>query len=273
MGMFFIHPIFLGCSVICAFAYYRTVKKKFWNYAVSMGGMLIGLSLINPMFNTYGETVLFTYLNGRPYTWEAFRYGLSLAAMFVVVITWFATYNQVMTSDKFLYCFGRVIPSVSIIFTMVLRMVPEFRKKSRQITEARKGIGKSAENSNWYEKVKQGMAILSALTSWALEGSVTIADSMAARGYGCEKRTSYSIYRWEKRDKCLLGVMIVLLIVIAVCAFQGGMKAEYIPVLEIAGIENGWTFTGSICYFLFLSIPTGMNMMEELTWRILKSKI
>ena len=45
----------------------------------------------------------FTYLGGRAYTLESLHYGMALAAMFISVIIWFASYNRVMTSDKFMY--------------------------------------------------------------------------------------------------------------------------------------------------------------------------
>ncbi len=41
-----------------------------------------------------------------------------------VVIQWFSCYNKVMTSDKFIYLFGRLIPALSLILSMALRFVP-----------------------------------------------------------------------------------------------------------------------------------------------------
>ena len=67
------------------------------------------------------------------------------AAMFVSVMVWFASYNEIMTSDKFLYIFGRVVPSVSMILTMVLRFVPNYTRKAKQIANARKCIGKAGD--------------------------------------------------------------------------------------------------------------------------------
>ncbi|MBQ8184273.1 MAG: energy-coupling factor transporter transmembrane protein EcfT [Lachnospiraceae bacterium] len=273
MGMCFLHPAFLCCSLCLSFAYYATIKKERLRYLLGMSGLFAALSLVNPLFSPYGDTVLFVYLGDRPYTLEALSYGMVLAAMFVTVLTWFATYNQVMTSDKFLYCFGRLAPSVSLLLTMALRMVPLFQKRSEQIRGARKCIGKSIESGSTYEKAEHGMVIVSALTSWALEGGIVMADSMRSRGLGSGKRTSFSIYRMEARDKRLLCGMAVLLLAVFVCAVCGGMKASYIPQLEIAGENQIETWIGVVCYFLFLSIPTAMNLMEELTWHILRSRM
>lgn len=273
MGMCFIHLTCSLCSVVLSFAYFCILKEKFLKYLVGMGGIFIAISLINPLFSIYGEHVLFIWPWGRPYTLEALCYGMAMAAMFVTILTWFATYNEVMTSDKFLYCFGKLAPSVSLILTMVLRLVPSFQKKAEAIAGARKCIGKSVKSGTKKEKVEHGMTIVSSLTSWALEGGIVMADSMRSRGFGTGKRTSFSMYRFGKRDKVLLGLMFVLLSVIIICAFRGGMDVTYLPQIHISGIENGWTVFGTVCYVSFLSIPTAMHIWEDLTWRILKSKI
>lgn len=273
MGMCFMHPLFLFSSVILSFAYYARVNKECLKYVIGMIGLFFTLSFINPLFNTQGEWVLFTYFGERPYTLEALCYGMALAAMFISVLTWFATYNQVMSSDKFLYCFGRLAPAVSLLLTMVLRLVPSFQKKCGQIIGARKCIGKAVSNGSRYEKAQHGMVILSALTSWALEGGVVMADSMRSRGFGSGKRTSFSIYKIQHRDKGLLGFMLVCLFVIMVCAWNGGMKVAYTPQMHISGLSSVWTLLGVIGYFLFLSIPTALSMMEDVRWHILRSKI
>lgn len=273
MGMCFVHPLFLICSLVLALIYYMLLKKEWLKYIAGMMVMFLMLSLVNPLFSTYGETVLFTWWRGRPYTLEALYYGMAVAAMFITILTWFATYNQVMTSDKFLYCFGRLAPSISLLLTMVLRLVPSFQKKSEQIGGARECIGKSLEDGTTYEKAEHGMVIVSALTSWALEGGVVMADSMRSRGFGTGKRTSFSIYRVGRRDKALLVLMPVLLLLMIICAERGGMEVSYFPHLNATGPDSVWTVLGIVCYFLFLSIPTVLHVMEELTWRILRSKI
>ncbi len=273
MGMCFVHPAFLLCSFVLSISYYWILKGRALKYLAGMSGLFLMISLMNPLFNTYGETVLFTYLNNRPYTFEALCYGFAIAAMFITIITWFATYNDVMTSDKFLYCFGRLAPSVSLILTMVLHLVPSFQKKTEQIAGARKCIGMSVENGTNYEKIEHGMTIVSALTSWALEGGVIMADSMRSRGFGCRKRTSFSIYRMKKSDKRLLIIMLLLIFIMFLCAFRGGMDVVYVPQMHINGFDNIWTVLGVVCYFLFLSIPTVLQILEEITWHILKSRI
>ena len=273
LGMCFSHPLFLSVSSLLSISFYWILMRNMGKYLLRMAVVFATISLINPVFSIYGETVLFTYFQNRAYTFEALCYGCSIGAIFVTIITWFSTYNEVMTSDKFLYCFGGLAPSVSMILTMVLRLVPSFIKKTQQIAGARKCVGMSVEDGTKYEKIEHGITIVSALTSWALEGGVVMSDSMRSRGFGCGKRTSFSIYRMKKSDIHLLILMMILIFTIILCAVRGGMDAVYFPRTQIADLDNIWTIVGIICYFVFLSIPTALHLLEELTWHILKSKI
>lgn len=271
-GMILMHPAYLLCSLILSAVYYLTIKGSGGvKYILGMLPLFLGLSVANPIFNPSGETVLFTYLNGRNFTLEALCYGLVLSALFVSVINWFASYNAVMTSDKFLYLFGKWIPSLSLVLTMVLRFVPTYQKRITQISSARKCIGMSAGDGSSKEKAEHGLTIVSALTSWALEGGIVTADSMRSRGYGTGKRTSFSLYRWEKRDKSLLLVMMICIGGVLASVVLGGSYAEFLPFIKIE--MNGYTVMGLIFYSIFLAIPTVLNIGEDILWHILRSKI
>lgn len=268
------HPAFLVCSVLLSIVYYLTVRRKEGvRFVLGMLELLLILSIINPLFNTYGETVLFTYFGGRPYTLEALFYGIALAAMTVSVLSWFASYNAVMTSDKFLYLFGGMAPSVTLVLTMVLRLVPSYKQKIVQMNGARRCIGKAADTGTNREKAEHGLVIVSALTSWALEGGVITADSMRNRGYGCGKRTTFSLYRFEGRDKLMLGIMAVLLAMVVFCTMKGCAAVSYTPYFQAAGADNPLLAAGISAYFIFLSIPSAVNIWEEIRWHNLKSKI
>lgn len=274
LGMVLMHPGFLACSLVWSIVYYLTVQgRKGLKFVTGMWSLLVVLSLMNPLFNTQGEKVLFTYMGGRPYTLEALLYGMALAAMMISLLMWFASYNSVMTSDKFLFLFGRLAPSLTLILTMVLRLVPSYKDKVVQMNGARRCIGKGAETGTRRERIGHGLVLMSTLTSWALEGGVITADSMRSRGYGCGMRTTFSIYRFEKKDKMMLTGMLILVAVIGVCCFHGAASAEYTPQFHVSGIRDPYTITGMLAYGIFLAIPSAVNIWEELRWRSLRSKI
>ena len=272
-GMVFIHPIFLLCSVVLSSALLLSVNgRKAFKFIFGLMPLFAVISLVNPLFNTLGENILFTYF-GRPYTLEALFYGMATASMLISVLLWFSSYNKIMTSDKFLYIFGKFMPSISLVFTMVLRFVPNYKRKAQQISAARKCVGKSGGEDNFKDKVMNAITVLSSLTSWALEGSIITADSMKSRGYGTGKRTNFSTYRFTGRDKILLSFMLVLTVIIAFCGINGAASVTYTPEFVLSDLTNPYTVLGVLSYILFLSLPTVLNITEEITWRILRSKI
>lgn len=273
LGMIIVHPAFLVCALILSCAYYLSIMGKSGiRFLALMVPLFVLLSVLNPLINTYGEHVLFTYF-GRPYTMEALLYGIAISAMFTSVLIWFASYNRVMTSDKFIYIFGRLAPGISLVLSMILRLVPNFKRKAKEINSARKCIGKSVKTDKKQDAIKEGAKTLSGLTSWALEGGIITSDSMQARGYGAGKRTSFAIYRFTKEDIFALAYMIVFIATIIVSLSLGGMRAVYTPEIEITGFENPYTILGFVSYLLLGAFPTILNIKEALTWRILRSKI
>ena len=264
-GVVIQHPAYMLAAVLGSAVYWLLLKgRKGIKAMVFLLPVFLLIALVNPLFNTLGETRLFDVL-GRPYTLEALYYGAVVGGIFVVMMLWFGCYSDVLTSDKFTSLFGNLIPSLSLLLVMVLRMIPNLMGKAMQITGARKSVGKTVETGTTGEKVRSGMSVLSALTDWALEGSIVTADSMRARGYGCAKRTNFQIYRMNTRDWVLLAVIGVL----AAATVLGGDKtAEFIPALEIAPLT--WGFAA---YCSFLLIPTALHLKEAITWHILRSKI
>lgn len=260
------HPAYLLAGALGAGTYYLLINgRKGWKLILGLLPMLAVLTAINPLFNTYGARILFRVF-GRPYTLEALMYGAAIAAVFAVMILWFGCYNKVLTGDKFTSLFGNLIPAISLLLVMVLRMVPNLMRKARQITGARKSIGKGAgEAATNKEKLADGMTVLGALTSWALEGSVVTGDSMRARGYGAAKRSSFQIYRMTAADWVLTALILGLA---AIVILAGGAAAAYTPKLDIAPL--GWGF-GAYCVYLL--IPTALHIKEACAWHISRSKI
>ena len=268
-GVVIQHPAYLAAGVVCGLVYYLLLHG--WKGLKLLGAMIpmfCLITLVNPLINTYGKTVLFTYF-GRNWTLEAMVYGMVLGGMFVLMMVWFRCYNVVLTSDKFVCLFGSLIPSLSLLLVMVLRLIPSFMRKTRQIIGARKAIGKGGSgNASFREKAESGMTVLSALTDWALEGSIVTADSMRARGYGSAKRTSFRVYRMTGRDWAVIALESVLALLVIVTIALGGTGASFTYRISIAPITWGYA-----AYLAFLLIPTVIQIKEEIQWHIIQSKI
>ncbi|MEG1027499.1 MAG: energy-coupling factor transporter transmembrane component T [Oscillospiraceae bacterium] len=262
LGMIITHPIsFVTAYKLCQI-------KSFLFYII----VAIGISIINPFFNTKGETVIFTYISGRNYTLEALIYGAIMAMLFLTIINWFSCYNVIISSDKFMYIFGRIIPSTSLLLSMVLRFVPIYKNKILEISSARRCVGKGKFADTYKEKAQNGMIVVSALTSVVLENSIITANSMRSRGYGLNKRTSFSVYRFTVTDVCVLIIEILLFILVIVTSFFSKQQLCFIPKIILPKLNISF-FVGIISYSLLLCIPIITILLEEIQWKILKSKI
>lgn len=125
-SMFLMHPVFLVISFVCAFSYcvYLKGKKGIKSLGLCLP-VVIFAAIINAAFNHEGVTIL-VYVNDNPITLESLIYSLAAALMLLGVLLWFSCLNEVMTSDKLMCVFGKISPSIAILFSMTLRFVPRF---------------------------------------------------------------------------------------------------------------------------------------------------
>lgn len=273
-SMLVMHPIFLLLSLIGGMAYYVYLKgRKAWKTALwLMLPALFLTALINPLFSHEGVTLL-TYLpSGNPLTLESILYGLGAGAMLVCVINWFSCYQEIMTSDKFIYLFGRMIPALSLVLSMVFRFVPKFRCQIEKVSDAQKCIGQDVTHGNLIQRSRHGLKILSIMTTWALENSVETADSMRSRGYGLRGRVNFSIYRFDRRDKLLCGILLLAGLIVL-----GGIATKTVRFLYYPALTINPTTVGAVlvyvCYGLLCLLPLLLNVIEDITWHFLKSNI
>ena len=271
-SMVSMHPVIIFASLAGGFLLYGA--QKGWRKLISEMGFFLVLfvlmSLANPLFIHNGETVLF-FMNDNPITLEAIIYGGVSSLMIVGVLLWCRCYGAILTTDKFLYLFGRLIPKLGLILSMAFRFIPLFRTQIRKINQAQKTMGMYASYSVT-DKIGSGIRVFDSLVSWSMENSIDTADAMKARGYGLKGRTNFTLFRFRKRDGALLGVMGALAAVIFACFAVGGYDFFYYPY--VAGLA--WD-TPSVLRYLpviaFMAIPGIIEIKEKASWNYLKSKI
>ena len=272
--MFFMHPVCLALSLICAFIYaiYLNGKKAVYFALVFMLPMLILTVLLNPLFNHRGATILAYLPSGNPLTLESILYGIAAAVMLITVISWFACFNKVMTSDKFVYLFGRIIPALSLILAIALRLVPRFKEQIKVISNAQRCIGRDVSNGSLLQKMKNGIRILSIMVTWALENAIETADSMKGRGYGLPGRTAFSIFHFGQRDGYALAYIFACVSIVITGAVTGVYQFHYFP--SVKGAWTGfYTIIVFVAYFALAALPMLVNLKEDLTWKLIESKI
>ena len=271
-SMAFLNPVCLAVSLFCAVAYsvYLSGKKAVRFSLLFMLPIFALFALLNPVFSHEGATILAYFPSGNPLTLESIIYGLAAGAMLICVMMWFSCYNAVMTSDKFIYLFGRIIPSMSLILSMTLRFVPRFKTQIKLVISARKCIGIDASNGSVPQKIKNGITILSIMVTWALENALETADSMKSRGYGLRGRTAFSIYRFDWRDRIALIYLLIFGAYIILGAVLGGLRWTYYPMIN--GVTFGlFPLSLYLSYFALCITPLVLNVRENRKWNALRS--
>ena len=273
-SMFVMHPVFLCCSIFGGGGYYLYLQRRKGIHFILtfLIPMFLIAAIVNPMFTHQGVTILWYFKNGNPLTLESILFGFGAGAMLVSVLLWFSCYQFVMTSDKFIYLFGKTIPALSLVLTMVLRFVPRFKTQIEKISDAQKCIGKDVSNGNLFQRAGHGMRILSVMTTWALENSVESADSMKARGYGLRGRTTFSIFRFDTRDKVITALMTGSATVIFFGILTEKVSFLYYPLISMNSF-NLVAIAVYLCYGGLCILPLMINLYEDIKWHYLKSKI
>ena len=192
--------------------------------------------------------------------------------MIAAVVAWFSCYTVVMTSDKFVYLFGRVIPVLSLVLSMTLRFVPRFRAQLQTISEAQRGIGRDVSGGPLLRRTRNAITVFSIMVTWALENAIETADSMKSRGYGLPGRTAFSIYRFDGRDKAALLWLGFCGAYLLSGWAAGGFYWRYYPTLRGAA-ATALSVSFQLVYLLLCLTPVILDRWEEKTWKNIRSEI
>ncbi len=274
LSMFILNPVCLVISFICAFAnaLYLNGKKAIRLSLMYMLPTVLIIIIGNPVFNHEGVTIIDYFPWGNPLTLESILYGVATAALLFTAVLWFSCFNSVMTSDKFIYLFGRIIPSLSLVLSMALRFVPKFTVQFTKVRNTQRCIGRDISDGSIFTRIKHCIKIISIMITWSLENAIETADSMKSRGHGLKGRTAYIIYKFTKRDAVVLAAIIICGGTVSILALCGVSNFEYFPYIdgELASIS---AIIEYVLYGILSIIPLILNVEEEVKWKRLRSAI
>ena len=273
-SMLLTHPMAQIIALACAITYAVSVEgKKSLGFLLKFClPMVLLTAFINPAFSHEGVTILYYFSSGNPLTLESILYGVGAGIMLVTVLLWFSAFSRVMTSDKFIYLFGKVIPALSLVLSMSLRFVPKFKKQTEVVVEAQRCIGRDISTGSLWQRFKTAVVIFSIMITWALENAIETADSMKSRGYGLKGRTAFSIYRMDDRDKYALiwlgfcGLFLTAGVMLSAFGFR------YFPSIRYAALDMT-TIPFYTVYFGLCITPVVLNFTEERKWKTIYSKM
>lgn len=270
--MFIMQPVCLAISLACASlsaACFCGKKAALFGVKFLLPAMLF-IMIINPLFNHRGATVLFYLPWGNPVTLESLVYGIVTAFMLCSVAVWFLSFNRVMTSDKLVYLFGRIAPSLSLVLAMALRFVPRFTQQFRQVKAAQKQLDNGKRS--FVSKMRSAFSVFSVMIGWSMENAIETSDAMKSRGYGLKGRTAYSLYRFRRNDGIITAVFLAELSGLLALLICGKPGYRYFPSLK-GELTDVFSIIFYSVYALFLLTPVIINTVEGIGWKLLKSKI
>lgn len=271
-AMFIWNPVLQGLALLggVLFCMMLLRKRQIIRDVLFYVPMFLIIAVTNPLFSHNGITPLF-FMNGNPVTLEAFFYGIAIAVMLVSVIQWCKCYNEIMTSDKFLYLFGKAIPKTALILSMAIRFIPLLKRQMKKVDLVQKTMGLYSSKS-YMDKCRSKVRVLSAMITWSLENAMEVSASMRARGYGLKGRSCFSLFRFYKYDGLFLGISIFLSVIVLSGSLSGATEFFFYP--EISSIKTTvLSLLAYLAYAVLVFLPFIIEVKENLKWNYYISKI
>ena len=270
--IFFRHPVFVSVSYICAFLYSVKLNgKRAFIFNLCLIPFALAHALWYSYYNHFGVTYISQNFTGNNITLESLVYGCVLGITGMTVVMWFSCLYSVVSTDKIIYIFGRISPKLSLFISIILRAVPRIKFRAGKINIAREGIGRGYCSGKITSRAVNFISQISILITWTIENFTEVSDSMRCRGYGLKKRTSFSIYRFDNRDRIfVIGLCSCMMFVLMAVMF-GQVNIIYDPVI-IINRPTVMSFMFYTAYVVFCMYPLVLQIVGEAKFRRLTDR-
>ncbi len=222
--------------------------------------LILLLCCINPLFSSSGSTEVIR-IASRPLYLESMLYGFNMGALLAAMLMWFSNAAQVISSDKIMALFGSQLPVISLMMSMIARLIPRFVAQGSEIRTVQEAnsISKAATKK---ETVFANLRLTSVLMGWAMEDSLETTNAMRARGYGAKpRRTVYRRSRFRPYDAFALAFLSLLFVVNAVLIVRLLSTFTFYP--EISNLGFSWAY---VVYLVYAGLPLTTQLFNELKW-------
>ena len=262
-SMVVMQPAFVALSLMGAIAcscVTRGVRRTVRTLA-GVALLVLIVAVANFAFVASGSTELFR-VGVRAFYLESLVYGACSGCMLASVLLWFSSYAASMDSDASMALFGNAAPTVTLMVSQVMRLVPQFVSRGRDIVASQDAVT-SAEAKSKRDAASDRLRAVSVLAGWGMEDGLVRGDAMRARGYGCGvRRTTYKRHRIRRTDTAALAVIGVLAIASVPCAWVAVSEFSFYPVLS--GFAPLWAY---VPYALLMAVAPALALKEWLQWR------
>ena len=232
----------IPCFVICII--YSIFLKCFKTALFCLPTVML-LVLINPLFNTIGETPLF-YVNDNPYTLEALVTGIKSAVMILTLILWFQIAVRCINTERLFHALSRLFPAISLMLSMIYKSTSDFKLRAKRASACQNGFIKGNK-----KRFKRASAVFLSTSQNAFESSVIKGISMTSRGYGKRKKSNVFKLKFRIDDVVVFSLSAI--------------------ILTVSIFSKGILF--AVLFSAALLIPAVYQIREEIKWHFLKSKI
>lgn len=292
-------PVYLIATFAGLVAYNVVLRgaKAAFSGMLWQAPLVLILAIANPLFVSAGSTELFRIGLHAVYL-EALIYGLCQGLMLVNVLLAFSIAARVISSDKVLCVLGNATPTLALMISMTMRLVPQFVRRGKAIADTQKACtaatsarsactaatpsrdaqvqpaaGATAQAHSAASAtpraakprratIANSLRLSTVLMSWGMEDSLEAADAMRARGWSAAtKRTTYQRYRFRKADALACAFIAALTLAATASAVAACGEFSFYP--RIAGLAPWFSY---IPYVLLVALPTILEVKERQTW-------
>ena len=211
------------------------------------------IAIFNPIFSASGSTVLFR-IGERAIYLESLAYGFAMGGLFVASALWFMAGSYMLTFDKVMALFGNVAPTVSLMVSSTMRMIPRFVRRGHQVLAVQSASGVPGGG---LETVRSRLRLSSVLMGWGMEDSLETADAMRARGWGAApRRTTYTRYRFSAADAACVVCLVLGGLLCALIAWAATSQFAFYPTTS--RLVAWW---GYVPYATWMFVPTAAHLI------------
>lgn len=268
-AMFLSHPAVQLAGLVCAALFaLRCTGRGFGRRMAMLLPLMLLAAVVNPLVSHQGVTVLFRFPSGNACTLESVLYGISAAVRLGTAVLWFMGWNAVMTSDKFVYLFGRILPSLSpdAVHGPALRAAPA-AAHARGRAGAEAGPARGARLAGGHPPRRSRRVHRGHLGTGKCPRHGGLHEEPRLRSAEAD---SVFLFRFTLRDGICLGVLATLGGIVLAGSLTGGLKWWYYPAPGGAtGVQAAlWT----AAFVLLAAFPLIFDAKEAIQWRASRSR-
>lgn len=182
------NPYYLSLQLLelSFLGYFLAIKKGSTKWLATnirfIGFVLLLSGVINTLFSHQGKTIIFELpqewlIIGGAFTLESFTYGLINGLVIAVLFIIFNIINLALSTRQITHLIPKIFYPIAIMLTISLTFFPTIQRRISEIKEAQQLRG------NQMKKISDWLPIVLPLLISSLEKSITLSESMTARGF------------------------------------------------------------------------------------------